>query len=172
MFIELLRTGHPCAEFTCGHAAMDAYLRQYAHQNQKRGLGATFVAVSSPGAGEVIGYYTLCASSIARELLPEKHLPQYPIPAILLARLAVAVTAQGQGIARALLRDAFVRVAQGADIVGAAFLLVDPLTEEVAKHLYAPLGFRPVLDGSARLYLPMHTVRRGVSASRTRTEDG
>ena len=49
-----------------------------------------------------------------------KGLGNYPVPIILLARLAVDRSEQGKGLGAALLKDALLRAAQAADIVLAA----------------------------------------------------
>ncbi|MBI3944598.1 MAG: GNAT family N-acetyltransferase [Armatimonadetes bacterium] len=162
MVIEALSRRHDCSYFSCGDPEMDAYLRVYARQNQERDLRRTWVAVAEAGDPLVIGYYTLCAHCIRRESIPIQRLPRYPIPAILLARLAVADTHQGQGVARRLLGDAFRRRVAIADQVGATVLVVDALNEDVAQRLYLPRRFERTLDNPLRLYVPMATIRSAV----------
>jgi predicted N-acetyltransferase YhbS len=54
---------------------------------------------------EVVGYFALCAGSIdpaLAETRTGKGMPRHPTPAGLLARMAVAEDAQGQGVGRGL----------------------------------------------------------------------
>src|SRR5579859_5138406 len=99
--IELFSaTLHKVENFSCGQESLDLYIKSYAEDNARRGLGRTFVAIHQ-GEPEIKGYYTLTAAEIAKERLPKKQtrgLPGYPIPAILLARLAIDQTAQGKGL--------------------------------------------------------------------------
>jgi len=62
-----------------------------------------------------------------------------------LARLAVDRYWQAKGIGRALFRDAAVRVAHAADVIGIRGIVVHAISEE-AKNFYVALGF----DASAR----------------------
>jgi hypothetical protein len=51
----------------------------------------------------VVGYYTLTVGQVTREEAPErltKGLARHPVPIMLLARLAVAVSSQGQGVGK------------------------------------------------------------------------
>jgi GNAT superfamily N-acetyltransferase len=69
----------------------------------------------------VAGYYTLSVGQVTREEAPERltrGLARHPVPVMLLARLAVALSLQGQGVGKALLRDAMQRSVQAADIAG------------------------------------------------------
>jgi GNAT superfamily N-acetyltransferase len=65
-----------------------------------------------------------------------------PIPVVVLARLAVDGSHQGQGLGRALLNDAGRRVLSAADTIGIPGLLVHALDEE-ARVFYQHLGFDP-----------------------------
>ena len=62
-----------------------------------------------------------------------------PIPVVVLGRLAVARSHQGQGLGRALFQDAARRVIHAAEAIGIRGLLVHALNEE-AKAFYLRLG--------------------------------
>ena len=68
-------------------------------------------------------------------------MPAHPIGVILLARLAVDRSLQGQGYGRALMADAAIRTLQAADLVGARALLVHARDERAAAF-YERLGSR------------------------------
>jgi len=74
----------------------------------------------------VVGYYTLAYGSVAPDESPsvKAGLAKYPIPVILLARLAVDITERGQGLGAALLKDALLRTLQAAEIAGLRAMLV------------------------------------------------
>jgi predicted N-acetyltransferase YhbS len=63
-----------------------------------------------------------------------------PVPVVVLGRLAVDTSFQGQGVGRALVRDAGYRVIQAADTIGIRGLLVHALSAE-AKSFYEHIGF-------------------------------
>jgi len=65
-----------------------------------------------------------------------------PIPVIVLARLAVCRTVQGQGVGRALLADAFERVLQACQQIGVRGIVVHAASAS-AREFYLHLGFEP-----------------------------
>ncbi len=101
-FVPLTKA-HDRAAFDCGVPSLNSYLQRSARQNQDRDIGRTCVALE-PGQVRVWGYYTLSSASTEFEEYPENAgLPRYPIPAVLLARLAVDKQRHGQGLGRELL---------------------------------------------------------------------
>lgn len=90
---------HDRSGFESGSAILDRYLREQSSQDVKRRIATCFVAVSV-ATGELAGFYTLTATSVALDTLaPEiaKKLLRYPVvPAALLGRLAVSRRQQGQ----------------------------------------------------------------------------
>jgi GNAT superfamily N-acetyltransferase len=71
-----------------------------------------------------------------------KGLARYPMPLMVLARLAVAVEQQGQGLGAALLKDAIGRTLADAEIAGIRALAVHA-KDERARGFYEHFGFRP-----------------------------
>ncbi len=62
-----------------------------------------------------------------------------PIPAVVIARLAISRSYQGKGLGRALFQDAARRVVHAAETIGIRGLLVHAIFEE-AKAFYLRLG--------------------------------
>lgn len=156
--VEPLAAHHPRDRFTSGVPALDRYFRAHAGQDARKHLAASFVLVD--GGGQVLGYYTLSASSVLLAELPDtitKRLPRYPlIPAILLGRLAVDHGQQGKGMGRLLLADALHRACR-SDI--AAFAVVVDAKDAAAADFYRREGFQPFPDRPLKLFLPMATIR-------------
>ena len=63
-----------------------------------------------------------------------------PVPVIVLGRLAINASEQGNGLGRALLRDAVLRITAAAHEVGIAAILVHALNDR-AKAFYLEAGF-------------------------------
>lgn len=146
--------------FDCQKPKLNEYLKQYAGQNDKKGIAKTFVAIPKEGGNEVAGYYTISMSSIAFESLPEqlrKRLPHYPVPAMLIGQLAVDTSMQGRGLGKRLLMDALSRAVRLADEVGIFAVRVDALDDE-SKQFYLKYGFVPLIDYELSLLLPMATI--------------
>jgi GNAT superfamily N-acetyltransferase len=136
---ELLAEHHDLADFDSGEISLDDWLRKRALGNQASGASRTFVACEQ---NRVVGYYALASGAVTLATAPGKfkrNMPD-PIPVVLLGRLAVDRAWQGQGVGRALFRDAALRVSQAADVVGIRGILVHALSDD-ARKFYRALGF-------------------------------
>jgi GNAT superfamily N-acetyltransferase len=157
--IEPFGKQHDRAAFNCGRQPLDDFIRTRASQYEKRRLGKTFVAVPQGGA-RVIGYYTLAAGAVLFERLPPdaaRKLPRHPVPVVLLARLAVDLSAQGHRLGEGLLLDALQRSLDLSAGLGVHAVEVDAL-DDAAAAFYRSYGFVPLLDDPLHLDLPMTTV--------------
>jgi ribosomal protein S18 acetylase RimI-like enzyme len=158
--IERLDNGHVRSGFDCGKPKLNDFLHSLVSQYEKRDLGRTFVALEEIDQ-RVKGYYTLASGAIGVEGLPAKEakkLPRHPVPIVLLARLAVDVSAQRRGLGGALLRDALGRSVAISESLGTFAVVVDALDEE-ANAFYEKFGFLPLTDNPMRLFLPLGTIR-------------
>lgn len=153
---EQLGDAHDLSAFTCGEQSLDDWLRQSARSAASRHTGRTFVWHS--GNQVVVANYTLVAHSIAAEAAPRSigRGTRSEIPAILLARLAVDRSLQGQGQGKRLLGDALRRAAAASSIAAARVVVVDAPNDDAAKF-YRHFGFveTPV---QGRLLMKMSTV--------------
>jgi GNAT superfamily N-acetyltransferase len=157
--IEPLASHHDRAAFACGEPSLDGYLRTQAGQDVKRDLAACYV-LHERDTPAILGYYTLSASSVELPALPPeiaKKSGRYPlVPAVLLGRLAVAASHQGQGLSTLLLLDAIRRVLRTG--IGVKLVLVDALHDHAAAF-YGHNQFQRFADAPLRLYLPMTIAR-------------
>ncbi len=126
-------------------------------------MGRTYVAVR-PGEKQVLGYYTLASGSISFQNLPDssaRKLPRHPVPVILLARLAVDQSVQGQGWGVGLLIDALQKSLGLADKLGIHAVEVDAIDQQ-AKSFYERYGFVPLLDHAFHLFLPVTAIQAAI----------
>ena len=154
-----LGKSHDRKSFDCGEQSLNEYLRQYANQNIKRRINKVFVASPPEAPQQVIGYYGLSAGSLDAGNLPEdlrKKLPRYPVPVVLLGRLAVAESHQGQGLGSILLVDALQRIVQASQVMAVYAVVVDALNARAAEF-YQQFGFIPLPNQPLKLFLPMDT---------------
>lgn len=159
--IEPIGQEHIVDDFDCGDESKDRFLKQFALQNSKGGLGRTYVVVK-PDDRRVHGYYTISSSSVKFENLPSKpNLPRYPLPAILIGKLAVCRSAQGAGLGTAIMFDALKRVVNVAAEIG-IFLVEVKAVDAKAKKFYEKLGFVEMLDDEMKLFMAIKTVRKVV----------
>lgn len=132
---------HVTDSFDCGKEPLDLYLKQYASQYQRRGGSRTYVIADR--SNRVVGYYTLAVGSIGHSDAPvavKKGLGQYPIPVIILARLAIDKSVQSKGFGSALLKDALKRAFNVSREVGVRAVLVHAKDAE-ARDWYKKYGF-------------------------------
>ena len=163
--IERLGKQHERDSFDCGKPPLNDFLTRFVSQYEKRNLARTYVLVRS-GEVKVLGYYTLASSAIEFETLPAdvtKKLPQHPIPAVLLARLAVDSSLRGQKMGSRLLRDCFTRCLQLADQIGIHSVTVDAIDDEAAKF-YEHFGFTRFPEQPSKLFLPISVIKQSTAS--------
>jgi GNAT superfamily N-acetyltransferase len=140
MEIRALRETDDRAGFRSGEPDLDRFFTKYAGQNQFRHhIGTTYVALER---GLVLGLVTVSAGAIEIDRLPEtkrKKLPRYPLAVLRLGRLAVAESAQGRGVGKALLRFVLQLASRMAPEIGCVGVVVDAKPDAVG--FYQALGF-------------------------------
>ena len=160
--VEKLRTHHNIEGFDCGREELNRYLLRYAWQNQQAGAAQIYVGLVGDA---VVGYHTLAVGQISRDEPPErltKGLARHPVPIMLLARLAVVRRWQGQGVGKALLKDAMLRTLQAADIAGIRALAVHAKDDQ-ARNFYQRFDFLPSPTDSMHLLVLLKDVRKIMS---------
>lgn len=136
---EPLTSHHELESFASGAGSLDQWLKRRALKNQVSGASRTFVACNG---ARVLAYYALASGAVTIDVAPghfRRNMPD-PIPVVVLGRLAVDRALHGQGIGRALVRDACLRVLQAADTIGIRGLLVHALSDD-ARAFYERVGF-------------------------------
>jgi GNAT superfamily N-acetyltransferase len=137
---EHLLARHDLSAFDSGVPALDDWLKRRALANEDSGASRTYVVCAE--VMRVVGYYALASGAVAVQGAPgrvRRNMPD-PIPVMVLGRLAVDRTLQGQGLGRGLLRDAILRTLQAASIAGVRALLVHAISDD-AKRFYQRCGF-------------------------------
>lgn len=156
--IEPLNRTHAVEAFDCGVDALNGYLWRHAIANHNAGAGRTYVAIAGE---EIAGYFTLAVAQVEHAEAPErlaKGLAKYPIPLMLLARLAVANSWQGKGLGSGLLKDAMQRTMAVAEIAGIRALSVQA-KDDAARTFYERFGFMPSSTDPQRMFLLLKEIR-------------
>jgi GNAT superfamily N-acetyltransferase len=157
--IEKLDATHVLADFDSGVEALNRFLVRHALQAQRSGSAQTYVACFGQ---QLVGYYSLTVGAVAHADASErvrKAMPRYPIPVLILARLAVRADMQGRGLGKGLLKDALLRTAAAADIAGIRALLVHA-KDDAARAFYARYGFDPSPTDPYHLFLLVKDIQR------------
>jgi GNAT superfamily N-acetyltransferase len=156
--IEELISDHDRSLFACGAPPLDRYIREQATQDIRRQVSKCFVAC---GIGEktIAGYYTLAASSVPLDLLPDdvrRRLPRYPsVPVARIGRLAVDQKHHGRQLGATLIFDACLRASR-ADM--GVFALIVDAKDEKAEAFYLHFGFAAL--ASRQLFMPLATIQK------------
>ena len=154
-----LGTSHRLEEFDCGKPVLTDWLLHHARQAQGSGSARTFVACDQD---RVAAYYSLTVGQIDTLEAPERirrGMGQYPIPLVILARLAVDLDYQKRGLGFSLLQDAITRTVAIADQAGIRALLTHPIDAE-ADAFYRRFGFEPTPLQERQLILLLKDARR------------
>jgi GNAT superfamily N-acetyltransferase len=150
--IEKLARAHVVDGFDCGEEALNRFLARFAFPNQQASASQTYVGLAEH---QVIGFYTLVVGEVAYDDAPErlkKGLARHPVPLMLLARLAVSRSWQGQGAGAGLLKDAIRRTVQAAEIGGIRALAAHA-KDDTALAFYEHFGFIPSPTDSLHLFI-------------------
>lgn len=156
---------HDRSSFDSGEPSLDRWLRENAGQAMKQDSARTYVICDE--ANRVMGYYSLCAFQVESAVAPKRiRVGSYPVPAVLLARLAVDRSQQGLGLGGYLLLDALGTAAAVAAAVGARVMVVHALHDPAAQF-YRKYGFQAFETDPLSLYLPMQDIRATLAAGLT-----
>lgn len=159
---EPLARTHDVSSFDCGdHTSLSIWLKHFAWTNQQNETSRTYVVHR---VNRVVAYYSIAAGSTERDDVPPrvaKGLANHPVPMIVLTRLAVDRTEQGKGLGKAMVKDALVRIAAAADIVGARAVLVHAIDAQAAAF-YRDFDFVPCPGNDLHLMLLMKDLRAGL----------
>ena len=131
---------HRLEGFECGKPALSEWLLRHARQAQSAGSAKTFVVTDDD---RVVAYFSLTVGQINTLEAPQrarKGMGQYPLPVVVLARLAVSQQHQGRGIGIGVMQDAIRRTVLIAEQAGIRALLTHPIDAE-ATRFYTRFGF-------------------------------
>lgn len=159
---ELLTDRHLVDDFDCGQPALDDFLKRFALTNQKGGGSRTYVIARG---WRVVGYYSLAPGCVEPENAPQRVMkgqPRHPVPVILLARLAIDRSEQGNGFGKHLLLDAFKRAVAGADVIGGRALLIHA-KDESARKFYLKFDAEPSVTDPMHLFILMKDLRKALA---------
>ncbi len=139
---EKLTAAHVTSAFDCGVPALNEWLHKHAPAAQAAETCRSYVLHQQ---GQVLGFYSLAVGAldhVQASTRVGKGVGRYPIPVMILARLAVDVRGRGQGWGAGLLKDAILRTVQAADLAGIRAVLVHA-KDEAAQGFYRRFEFEP-----------------------------
>jgi GNAT superfamily N-acetyltransferase len=160
--IEPLGSHHVRGEFDCGEPSLSAWLKHQASQFIDRDLAKVYVLLRGDDP-RVWGYYSISTYQVRPEELPPRYAKGLPqkmgIPAVLIGKLALDKSLQGQRMGGAFLNDALRKIRDLSDTIGIRAVVVDAIDER-ARDFYLHHQFIAYADQSNRLFIPLSVLRR------------
>lgn len=141
---SILKPDHDTSEFSSDNENLDSWLNRIALQAGFSQTSRTFVICDGNNLKRVVGYYSIASASLATTEALDRIKAgsgRQPIPAVILARLAVDKNWQRKGLGSFLVFDAVKRVARLQDELGIRALIVHAIDDD-AKNFYQKLGFK------------------------------
>ena len=116
----------------------------------------------------VVGYHSLTAAGLEREAATArviKGMPRYPVPVVLLARLAVDLSvARRRGLGAWLLRDAMLRTLSAGETIGVRAMLVHAQDQD-ARRFYFRHGLEPSPSDPLHLMILLKDIAASIGAA-------
>lgn len=133
------------AAFDCGKPPLNDYLKRYARQNHRAGTSRCTLMVTQSMPPDLVGYFTLSNGEVERDSLPPaltRRLARYPVPVVVIGRLAIDSRWQRKGYGARLLMNALRRVyrAHTELDIGIKAVIVDA-KDESSESFYASYDF-------------------------------
>jgi predicted N-acetyltransferase YhbS len=158
--VEKLADHHIVKKFKSEEHSLNDWLKRYALQNQIADSAQTYVVHRDR---VVVAYYTMVYGDIALDDCPsgvrEGMPPRYAVPFMKIARLAVDHRESHQGLGRALMKDAFVRILGAAEIGGLRAVVVDALHDDAKRYYQKNFGFEESPTNPLLLFLRIADLR-------------
>lgn len=154
---RLLSQDHHLESFDSGQPALDEWLKREALRAQQQNTARTYVWTRR-GEETVVAYYSIVPTEVHRDEVSRAMSGGVtPIPAYLLARLALDSSLHGRGLGPQLLLDALDVIVRASATVAGRLILVDAIGPE-AHAFYQRHDFQPIA-GSMRLVMKTSTAR-------------
>ena len=139
---EPLAVHHRLEGFECSRPTLNHWLLHHARQAQTSGSARTFVVVADE-ENLVAAYFSLTVGQVDTVEATERirqGMGRFPLPVVILARLAVSRENQGRGLGVGMLQDAIRRTLVIAEQAGIRAILTHPIDEDAARF-YTRFGF-------------------------------
>jgi GNAT superfamily N-acetyltransferase len=146
--------------FTSGNADLDEWLRRHAHTATGHGT-RTYLLVDDDH--NVVGYFAVVPHLLSRGDAPKRLARGAPeqIPAILLAKLALDSSVQGQGLGSDLLVASLEVIVAAASRVGGRVILVEAI-DDAARSFYEHHNFEPLPGQPHRLVMKVSSAAKAL----------
>lgn len=154
---------HDVSGIDSGEPDLDSWLRDHAASSARARVARTFVWVGQE-RDRVMAYYSLSAHAVPGQQAPSRigRGGPDPVPAALIAKLALDRSLQGQRLGGVLLVDALERIILAADKGPAVRAIVVDAATAAGRALYERFGFVPAPGHPDRMIVRVETVARAL----------
>jgi predicted GNAT family N-acyltransferase len=97
--------------------------------------------------------------SIFSRIRPSGFPRNHELPGILIGKLALDQSLQGQDLGYDLLADACINACEAVTLIGGAILVIDPMNAKISDF-YSEFGFKTI-EGSTRMFLNFREFSKG-----------
>lgn len=158
--LEPLSDHHDLTGFTCGNPELDDWLRHHARTATGQGT-RTYVLLDDND--EVVGYFSVAPHTIEQDQLSKKsgRGSLQRIPAILLAKLALAEHLHHRHLGSEMLVVALDTIVEAARRAGGKFVVVDAI-DDTAARFYVHHEFQPTPTNPHRFTRKLSTIARAI----------
>lgn len=156
----------PRRDFDCGNEKINAWFREQAGQQEKKNNTRTHLGLATFDS-RIASFFTLVTHEVSLDDQAASTFlagRKYPVPAILIAQLAVDLRYQGRGVGRLTLAHALFCIAAVSETVGFEVVVVDAIDAD-ARAFYQGFGFEPLVDDGLRLVLSASDLMRNFPPS-------
>lgn len=167
--VEPLSKAHVLEGFDCGSVPQSTWLTAHALQAHQSGSSRVYVVTGAEDERHrVVGYYAVAAGSVAPAQVPQRltrGAGRYHQPVVILTRLGVDLSVQGEGLGRALVVDALRRVAAAAEVIGIRALLIHCENETARDFCLRLAKFDASPTDPMHLFLLIKDLRKAISGA-------
>lgn len=162
---------HDVKSFDCGKPDMNTFLARFAAKHMKLGVSRTWVLTVAGESfdecrgdcrAQVAAYYSLTFGTVHRNDVPFKgSLPVYPVSVVILARLAVDIQFQGEGLGGKILVTALRKSVELTDAGLPAIGVVLDVLDDRALEFYKKYEiFEQFTNNPMRLFTSASVIRQ------------
>lgn len=161
--LTALDDSHNLTAFRSGNLELDNWLHEHARHATAQGT-RTYVLLDD--SGEVSGYFAIAPHVLDRAEAPKKIARGQPrqLPAILLAKLALAERLHGQGLGAELLVLALRTIVEAARAAGGKIIVVDAIDDQAAAF-YQHHNLQPLPDRPDRLVMKLSSAAKALGVA-------
>ncbi|WP_367606784.1 GNAT family N-acetyltransferase [Legionella sp. W05-934-2] len=148
--------------FDSGNQNLDTWFIKNAKQAGGSGSAKTYVVFDDDSP---VAFYSLTVGQVEQSEVSKRiahGMGNYPIPVIILAKMAVSKNYQGKQVGRGLLQDAIKRSLMVANEVGVRAIITHPIVDK-AESFYKHFGFEESPLRANQLVLLLKDAKRVLS---------